>query len=61
MKPHEQELVSRLCKLLAESESLGLTFTRGQAYISADYVAEQTRLRAEIDDVLRAARDVLAE
>lgn len=37
-----------LIKLLRETESLGLTFDIGQAYISRSYIDKQTLLRDRI-------------
>lgn len=52
----QNETVSKLLDLLQRVERLGLTFARGSAYISAGYIREQTKLRAEIDEAFAAFR-----
>lgn len=46
------ELSSELAELLKKSQRLGLTFYRGNAYISVAYIEEQERLNALIKAAL---------
>ena len=52
-KSQRQELIN----LLRETESLGLTFNVGRAYISRGYVDKQAELRARIDAFIALLAD----
>jgi virulence-associated protein VapD len=49
------ETTKTLIDLLRRVERLGLTFSRGSAYISVSYIEEQEQLRAEIAAAIAAA------
>lgn len=55
MNANHRELIERLAGLLQDSARLGLTFSRGNAYISADYVEQQSAI---LDGIRRALADV---
>lgn len=44
--------INNLIQVLKESERLGLTFDIGRAYISREYINQQTELRKQISNVL---------
>jgi hypothetical protein len=43
----------KLLQLLKKAQSLGLTFYIGNAYISREYINQQTALNAEIDAAIK--------
>jgi hypothetical protein len=48
-----KDQVNELIKLLRETESLGLTFDCGTAYIRRGYIDKQTELRDRIDAAVK--------
>ena len=51
----ENEKMQNLLQLLKKAQRLGLDFDIGNAYISREYINQQTALNAEID---AAAKDL---
>jgi len=51
----QADQVQKLLQLLKKSQYLGLTFYIGNAYISREYINQQTALNAEIDAVMKEA------
>jgi hypothetical protein len=49
----EAEQIKKLLQLLKKAQYLGLTFYIGNAYISREYINQQTALNAEINAVIR--------
>ena len=49
------EQTKHLIDLLKRAAHLGLTFDRGSAYISREYVVQQEKLREEINRAIEAA------
>jgi hypothetical protein len=45
--------IKKLLQLLKKSQYLGLTFYIGNAYISREYINQQTALNAEINAVIK--------
>lgn len=59
MTEMEKNLIERLAALLQDSARLGLTFSRGSAYISASYIEEQKSLKKDIQSALDAVDRLL--
>jgi len=49
----EANQIQKLLQLLLKSQYLGLTFHIGTAYISREYINQQTALNNEIDAAIR--------
>jgi hypothetical protein len=49
----EAEQIQNLLQLLKKAQYLGLTFYIGNAYISREYINQQTALNAEINAVMK--------
>jgi hypothetical protein len=57
----KENIIPELVAVLRAAERLGLTFDRGSAYISAEYIKEQTSLRDRIAAAVARAEDFLSK
>ena len=49
----DAEQIQKLLQLLKKAQYLGLTFYIGNAYVSREYINQQTALNAEINAVIK--------